>query len=92
MVIRVRKINGSKYQVIRQISGENSYMRNRMTKVRGCELDFNMTTENQILRLMAYINQLGTTKQLKEEGATGTSTKTQLAMSSNIREDAAGEF
>ena len=50
-------------------------MRNRITKVRGCELDPNMTTENQILRLTAYINQLVTTMQLKEEGATGTSKK-----------------
>ena len=66
-------------------------MRNRITKVRGCELDPNMTTENQILRLTAYINQLVTTMQLKEEGTTGTSKKSQLAMSSNVLQDILGE-
>ena len=66
-------------------------MRNRIPKVRGCELDPNTTTENQILRLAAYINQRVTTNQLKEEGATGTPTKRRLAMSSNVLQDILGE-
>ena len=41
---------------------------------------------------MAYINNLAATKLLKGEGAMRTSTKSQLAMSSKIRQDTLGKF